>query len=33
MVGAGNDHFWCGDHNQGDVWFIKRPMANLSTQL
>ncbi len=22
-------HFWCGDRNQGVVWFIKRPMANL----
>jgi DNA modification methylase len=25
----GAQHFWCGDRNQGDVWFIKRPMANL----
>jgi DNA modification methylase len=25
----GTDHHWCGDRNQGDVWFIKRPMANL----
>ncbi len=25
----GTDHYWCGDRNQGDVWFIKRPMANL----
>lgn len=25
----GADHFWCGDRNQGDVWFVKRPMANL----
>jgi DNA modification methylase len=25
----GTQHFWCGDRNQGDVWFIKRPMANL----
>lgn len=25
----GTEHFWCGDRNQGDVWFIKRPMANL----
>jgi ParB/Sulfiredoxin domain len=25
----GTDHFWCGDRNQGDVWSIKRPMANL----
>ena len=25
----GAQHFWCGDRDQGDVWFIKRPMANL----
>ena len=25
----GTQHFWCGDRNQGDVWQIKRPMANL----
>ena len=25
----GTQHFWCGDRNQGDVWFIKRPTANL----
>ncbi len=25
----GTNHFWCGDRNQGDVWAIKRPMANL----
>ncbi len=25
----GVDHFWCGARDQGDVWFIKRPMANL----
>jgi DNA modification methylase len=25
----GTEHFWCGDRNQGDVWSIKRPMANL----
>ena len=24
----GVDHFWCGDRDQGDVWFIKRPAAN-----
>jgi DNA modification methylase len=24
----GADHFWCGDRDQGDVWFIKRPAAN-----
>ena len=30
MAGAtGQQHFWCGDRDQGDVWFIKRPMANL----
>jgi DNA modification methylase len=23
-----SEHFWCGDRDQGDVWFIKRPMAN-----
>ena len=25
----GVDHFWCGARDQGDVWFIKRPVANL----
>ena len=25
----GTDHFWCGARDQGDIWFIKRPMANL----
>jgi DNA modification methylase len=25
----GTQHFWCGDRNQGDVWFINRPMANI----
>ncbi len=25
----GTQHFWCGDRNQGDVWAIKRLMANL----
>jgi DNA modification methylase len=24
----GNQHFWCGDRNQGDVWMINRPAAN-----
>lgn len=24
----GTDHFWCGDRNQGDVWFVKRPAAS-----
>jgi len=21
----GNDHFWCGDRNQSDVWFFNKP--------
>jgi len=25
----GAQHFWCGERDQGDVWSIKRPMANL----
>jgi len=25
---AGSDHFWCGARDQGDVWFIDRPVAN-----
>ena len=25
----GTDHFWCGARDQGDIWFIKRPVANL----
>lgn len=24
---AGRDRYWCGDHNQADVWSIPRPMA------
>jgi DNA modification methylase len=24
----GTDHFWCGARDQGDVWFIKKPVAN-----
>lgn len=24
----GSEHFWCGDRDQGDVWFIKRPARN-----
>jgi len=24
----GTDHFWCGARDQGDIWFIKRPMSN-----
>lgn len=23
-----NDHYWCGDRSQGDVWFINRPVKN-----
>jgi len=25
----GTDHFWCGARNQGDVWFINKPQANV----
>jgi predicted phage terminase large subunit-like protein len=25
----GTQHFWCGARDQGDVWSINRPMANL----
>ena len=24
----GNDHFWCGARDQGDVWFINKPNKN-----
>jgi DNA modification methylase len=24
----GSDHFWCGARDQGDVWFIKKPVSN-----
>lgn len=24
----GNDHFWCGDRNQSDVWFVNKPIRN-----
>ncbi len=24
----GNEHFWCGDRNQGDVWFVNKPIKN-----
>jgi DNA modification methylase len=24
----GTDHYWCGARDQGDVWFIKKPVAN-----
>jgi DNA modification methylase len=24
----GADHYWCGARDQGDVWFMVRPLAN-----
>ncbi len=24
----GNDHFWCGARDQGDVWFVDKPVKN-----
>ena len=24
----GSTHFWCGDRDQGDVWFVDKPAAN-----
>jgi DNA modification methylase len=24
----GTDHYWCGARNQGDVWFINKPVSN-----
>ena len=24
----GADHYWCGARDQGDVWFVKKPVAN-----
>jgi DNA modification methylase len=24
----GTDHFWCGARDQGDIWFVKKPVAN-----
>ncbi|AIF81429.1 DNA methylase n-4/n-6 domain-containing protein [endosymbiont of Acanthamoeba sp. UWC8] len=24
----GNDHYWCGDRNQADVWFYNKPQKN-----
>src|SRR5579883_151459 len=24
----GTDHYWCGARDQGDVWFIKKPISN-----
>ncbi len=26
--GKGSEHYWCGARDQGDVWFIARPMSN-----
>ncbi len=25
---AGAEHYWCGDRNQGDVWFCDKPRVN-----
>jgi DNA modification methylase len=25
---VGTDHFWCGARDQGDVWLVKKPVAN-----
>jgi DNA modification methylase len=24
----GADHYWCGDRDQGDVWFVNKPAKN-----
>jgi DNA modification methylase len=24
----GTDHFWCGARDQGDIWFVKKPVSN-----
>jgi len=24
----GSDHYWCGARDQGDVWFVKKPVRN-----
>ena len=24
----GSDHYWCGARDQGDVWFVKKPVVN-----
>jgi len=24
----GSEHYWCGDRNQGDVWFVNKPVSN-----
>jgi DNA modification methylase len=25
----GTDHYWCGARDQGDVWFVKKPIKNV----
>ena len=25
----GTDHFWCGARDQGDIWFVNKPQANV----
>jgi DNA modification methylase len=25
----GSDHFWCGARDQGDIWFVNKPRANV----
>src|SRR5260370_23371852 len=24
----GQSHFWCGARDQGDIWFVKKPLSN-----
>ena len=24
----GTEHYWCGDRDQGDVWFVDKPARN-----
>jgi DNA modification methylase len=24
----GNDHYWCGARDQGDIWFVNKPVKN-----
>jgi len=24
----GNEHFWCGDRSQSDIWFVNKPVKN-----
>ena len=28
LDGEGSDHYWCGARDQGDVWFIDKPVRN-----